>query len=178
MFFIIDTFELFSSEFRTILLPKLCKTFLPPPQVQYFNNYQNVNTSIQQERHFSSFADIFHILISLNLTISKCIKKAITIFALATKLLVIFIEDYYNQLNFSSMVKFLKNFSKLLTNNQHSSPHRPTIRNNIYPSLQQDLNKTRHSSQNQNTTAIDRQLIHPRRNRNFTTLRVHFNIPS
>ena len=36
-----------------------------------------------------------------------------------------------------------------------------------------------HQSQNQNTsTTIDRQNIHPRRNRNLTTPRVQFNIPS
>ena len=49
---------------------------------------------------------------------------------------------------------------------------------NIYPSLEQGLNRTRHASQNQNTPTINRQIIHPRRNRNFTTPRVHFSIPS
>ena len=50
--------------------------------------------------------------------------------------------------------------------------------NNIYPSLQKDLNRTRHPNQNQNTPTINRQIIHPRRNRSFTTPRVHFNIQS
>ena len=54
--------------------------------------------------------------------------------------------------------------------------YEPTYNNN--PSLQQDLNRTRHPSQTQNTSAINRQIIHARRNRNFTTTRVHFNIPS
>ena len=48
---------------------------------------------------------------------------------------------------------------------------------NIYPHLQQDLNRVRHISQNQKTLEINRQIIHPRRNRNFQTPRVHFNIP-
>ena len=48
---------------------------------------------------------------------------------------------------------------------------------NTYPHLQQDLNRVRHISQNQNTLEINRQITHPRRNRNFQTPRVHFNIP-
>ena len=48
---------------------------------------------------------------------------------------------------------------------------------NIYPPLQQDLNIARHQSQNQNTLEINRQIIHPRRNRNLQTPRVQFNIP-
>ena len=48
---------------------------------------------------------------------------------------------------------------------------------NIYPHLQQDLNRPRHISRNQNALEINRQIIHPRRNRNFQTPRVHFNIP-
>ena len=46
-----------------------------------------------------------------------------------------------------------------------------------YPTLPQDLNRIRHISQNQNTVEINRQIIHPRRNRNFQTPRVHFDIP-
>ena len=42
--------------------------------------------------------------------------------------------------------------------------------------MQQDLNQVRHISQNQNKLEINRQIIHPRRNRNFQTPRVHFNI--
>ena len=48
---------------------------------------------------------------------------------------------------------------------------------NIYPHLQQDLNRERPISQNQNKLEINRQFVHPRRNRNFQTPRVHFNIP-
>ena len=46
----------------------------------------------------------------------------------------------------------------------------------IYPPLQQDLNRVRHINQNQKTLKINRQILHPRRNRNFQTPRVHFNI--
>ena len=45
--------------------------------------------------------------------------------------------------------------------------------------FQQDPNRTRYPSQNQNQTfKIERQIIHPRRNRYFATPRVHFNIRS
>ena len=47
----------------------------------------------------------------------------------------------------------------------------------MYPTLQQDLNRIRHISQNQNTVEVNRQIIHPRRNRNFQTPRVTFSIP-
>ena len=54
---------------------------------------------------------------------------------------------------------------KLNNNVQHPYPLNPPI------------NRVRHISQNQNTFEINRQIIHPRRNRNFQTPRVHFNIP-
>ena len=47
----------------------------------------------------------------------------------------------------------------------------------MYPTLPQDLNRIRNISQNQNTVEINRQTIHPRRNRSFQTARVHFDIP-
>ena len=47
----------------------------------------------------------------------------------------------------------------------------------MYPTLQQDLNRIRPISQNQNTIEVKRQIIHPRRNRNFQTPRVDFSIP-
>ena len=47
----------------------------------------------------------------------------------------------------------------------------------MYPTLQQDLYRLRHFSQNQNTVEVNRQIIHPRRNRSFQTPRVTFNIP-
>ena len=48
---------------------------------------------------------------------------------------------------------------------------------NLYPTLQQDLNRFRHISQNQNTMEVNRQIIHPRRKRNFQTPRIIFSIP-
>ena len=48
---------------------------------------------------------------------------------------------------------------------------------NLYPTLPQELSRIRNISQNQNTIEINRQIIHPRRNRNFQTPRVHFDIP-
>ena len=47
----------------------------------------------------------------------------------------------------------------------------------MYPTLQQDLNRIKHISQNHNTVEVNRQIIHPRRNRNFQTPRVTFSIP-
>ena len=47
----------------------------------------------------------------------------------------------------------------------------------LYPHLQQDLHRTIQTSQVQNTLEINRQIIHPRRNRKFQTLRVLLNIP-
>ena len=48
---------------------------------------------------------------------------------------------------------------------------------NLYPTLPQEFSRIRNISQNQNTVEINRQIIHPRRNRNFQTARVHFDIP-
>ena len=48
---------------------------------------------------------------------------------------------------------------------------------NFYPTLPQELSRIRNISQNQNTVEINRKVIHPRRNSNFQTLRVHFDIP-
>ena len=45
------------------------------------------------------------------------------------------------------------------------------------PTLQQDLNRIRHISQNQNTIEVIRQIIHSIRNRNFQTPRIIFSIP-
>ena len=47
----------------------------------------------------------------------------------------------------------------------------------MYPTLQQDLNRIRLISQNQNTIEVNRQIIHPRQNRNFQTPRISFSIP-
>ena len=48
---------------------------------------------------------------------------------------------------------------------------------NLYPTLPQELSRIRNISQNQNTVEISRQITYPRRNRNFQTPRVHFDIP-
>ena len=47
----------------------------------------------------------------------------------------------------------------------------------MYPTLPQELSRIRNISQNQITVEINRQIIHPRRNRSFQTPRVHFDIP-
>ena len=59
--------------------------------------------------------------------------------------------------------------------NRKASLSEPTY--NLYPTLQQDLSRVRHISQNQNTSEIHRQIIHPRRNTKFQTPRVQFDIP-
>ena len=48
---------------------------------------------------------------------------------------------------------------------------------NLYPTLPQELSRIRNISQNQKTVEINRQIIHPHRNRSFQTPRVHFDIP-
>ena len=47
----------------------------------------------------------------------------------------------------------------------------------LHPPLPQDLNRIGHISHNQNTVEINRQIVHPRGNRNFQTPRVHFDKP-
>ena len=160
------------------------------------------------------------------MTICKCIKKAVLTFALATVLLILFIQEYYKKHKISSLLNNFSKFSKIAnqqppqqsppttsqkppttpTNSQinipqsstnvsfqdnpytfeerHarlSEPLEPVFRQaslsepqyepvyNIYPPLQHDLNRARHQSQNQNTLEINRQIIHPRRNRNLQT---------
>ena len=49
---------------------------------------------------------------------------------------------------------------------------------NLYPTLPQELSRIRNINQNQNIIEINRQIIHPRRNRSFQTPRVHFDIPN
>ena len=55
---------------------------------------------------------------------------------------------------------------------RQASLSEPTL--NLYPTLPQDLNRLRHISQNQNTVEVNRQIVHPGRNRNFQTSRVTF----
>ena len=158
----------------------------------------------------------------------KCIKKVIITFPLATILLILFIEEYYNKHKLFQKKKSIKILSKIAnqqSQNQSSptsSQQNPTIPTttqnpqtstrisfqdnpytfeerharlseplepvqrqaplseptyNLYPTLPQELSRIRNISQNPNTVEINRQIIHPRRNRNFQTPRVHFDIP-
>ena len=47
----------------------------------------------------------------------------------------------------------------------------------MYPPLPQEFSRVRNISQNQNTLEINRQIVHPPRNRSFQSPRVHFDIP-
>ena len=47
----------------------------------------------------------------------------------------------------------------------------------MYPILPQEFSRIRNISQNQKTVEINRQIIHPRRNRSFQTPRVDFDVP-
>ena len=47
----------------------------------------------------------------------------------------------------------------------------------MYPTLPQELSRIRNISHNQNKVKINRQIIHPRRNRSFQNPGVHFDIP-
>ena len=158
----------------------------------------------------------------------KCINKAIITFALATIILIPFIEEYYKNINFSNRKKPTRILSKIAnqqsqnqsspTSSQENPTISTTIQNpqtsirfafhdnpytfeerharlseplepvqrqaplseptyNLYPTLPQELKRVRNISQNQNTVKINRQIIHPRRNRIFQTPRVHFDIP-
>ena len=158
----------------------------------------------------------------------KCIKKAIITFALATILLILFLEEYYNKHKFFHSEKSIRLPSKIANQQSHSqssltsSQENPTIPRttqnpqtstrisfqdnpytfeerharlseplepvqrqsplseptyNLYPTLPQELSRIRNIRQNQNTVELNRQIIHPRRNRNFQTPRVHFDIP-
>ena len=155
-------------------------------------------------------------------------KKAIITFALATILLILFIEEYYIKHKFFHYKKSIKILSKsanqqsqnqssptssqenptIPTTNQDpqtatrisfqdnpytceerharlSEPLEPVQRQaplseptfNLCPTLPQELSRIRNISQNQNTFEINRQIIHPRRKRNFQTPRVLFDIP-
>ena len=61
------------------------------------------------------------------------------------------------------------------TSSATGTPKEPT--HNLYPKLPQELSRIRSISQKRNPVEINRQMIHPRRNRSFQTPRVHFDIP-
>ena len=70
---------------------------------------------------------------------SKCVKKAIVTFALATILLILFIEEYYNKHKSSHQKKSIERFQKLLTNNHKISLHRRHPKKiQQYPQLPKD----------------------------------------
>ena len=88
--------------------------------------------------------------------------------------------SYYFAIFFYISIQFLKYIfpsplSLIPFSGTIISKYEPTY--NLYRPLQQDLNRVRHVSQNQSTLEMSRQIIHPRRNRNFQTPRIQFNIP-
>ena len=183
-----------------------------------------IRTIFSRTDIFLLFIIFLAFLSSLIMTICKCVKKAIVTFALATILLILFIEEYYNSLESlifpkhistianqppqnpssptspqekptvptttqnpqtSTRISFQDNPYTFERHARLSEPLEPVQRQaslseptyNLYPTLQQDLNRIRHTSQNQNTIEVNRQIIHPRRNRNFQTPRITFSIP-
>ena len=72
---------------------------------------------------FLLFVVFLTFLTSLIMTICNCIKKAIITFTLATILLFFFLKNNGININFHHKNSILRNFSKLLINNPHTSPH-------------------------------------------------------
>ena len=66
------------------------------------NNYLNVPTSIYRTDVFLLFIKFLRFLKSLIMTVCKCIKKVIVTFALATIVLILFIEEFYGKHKISS----------------------------------------------------------------------------
>ena len=83
-----------------------------------------IRTIFSRTDIFLLFVIFITFLSSLILTICKCIKKAIITFALATILLILFLEEYYNKHKFSTKRINKKSHQKLLTNNHSVSLHR------------------------------------------------------
>ena len=83
-----------------------------------------IRTTFSRTDIFLLFVIFITFLLSLILTICKCIKKAVITFALATILLILFLEEYYNKHKFFHEKKSIKNPQKLLTNNHTVSLHR------------------------------------------------------
>ena len=79
-----------------------------------------IRTIFSRTDIFLLFVNFITFLSSLILTICKSIKKAVITFALATILLILFLEEYYNKHKFFH----IKNPQKLLTNNHTVSLHR------------------------------------------------------
>ena len=107
LIFFIDTFEaliilliIFCNNF--LIFYSLFEIYLQLSQIiDHIHRYDN-SKSIQMIRTIFSRKDFFFVIFitflsSLIMTMCKCVKKAIVTFALATILLILFIEEYYNK---------------------------------------------------------------------------------
>ena len=83
-----------------------------------------IRTIFSRTDIFLLFVFFIIFLTSLILTLCKCIKKAVITFALATILLILFLEEYYNKHKIFTKRIQSKNSQKLLTNNHTVSLHR------------------------------------------------------
>ena len=83
-----------------------------------------IRTIFSRTDIFLLFVIFITFLSSLILTICKCIKKAILTFALATILLILFLEEYYNKHKLSHKSNKSKTYQKLLPNSHKVSLHR------------------------------------------------------
>ena len=110
--FLFDTFEAF-----VIILIIFCNIFLIfysifelylqlSKAIDHIHRYENpkiilmIRTIFSKTDIFLLFVILITFLSSLILTICKCIKKAVITFALATLLLILFLEEYYNKHKF------------------------------------------------------------------------------
>ena len=83
-----------------------------------------IRTIFSKTDIFLLFVIFITFLSSLILTICKCIKKAIITFALATILLILFLEEYYNKHKLFHKKDRSKTYQKLLPNSHKVSLHR------------------------------------------------------
>ena len=83
-----------------------------------------IRTIFSRTDIFLLFVIFITFLSSLILTICKCIKKAIITFALATILLILFLEEYYNKHKLFHYKNRPKSYQKLLPNSHKVSFHR------------------------------------------------------
>ena len=79
-----------------------------------------IRTIFSRTDIFLLFVIFITFLSSLILTICNCIKKAIIPFALATILLILFLEEYYNKHKFFHSKKSIKKPSKIANQQSHS----------------------------------------------------------
>ena len=83
-----------------------------------------IRTIFSRTDIFLLFVIFITFLSSLIFTICKCIKKAILTFALATILLILFLEEYYNKHKLFHQKIDQKSYQKLLPNNHIVKLHR------------------------------------------------------